>query len=65
MLGSTGGWSFIGVLVFLPVGIGLLVLVLIMKGIVKKKTWLIWIVELVVIVLTYVFWLYQYDFIGS
>jgi hypothetical protein len=56
-LETSGGWSFLGVIILAPVFGILLAIDFIAKRIFKDKTLFIWIVELLVLVLVYVFWI--------
>jgi hypothetical protein len=48
-LGSSGGWSYIGMIVLAPILGGLIVLDLVVKLIFKTKTLVIWLVEILVL----------------
>jgi len=50
---SSGGWSMIGVIIFVPVLIAVIGLDLLIKMITKKNVLVIWIVELIIIVIAY------------
>jgi hypothetical protein len=56
-LETSGGWSFLGVIILAPVFGILLAIDFIAKLIIKDKTFFIWIVELLVLLLVYVFWI--------
>jgi len=57
---SSGGWSFLGVIMLAPVFGILLILDLIIKLILKEKTLIIWLVELLTLGLIYIFWISKF-----
>jgi hypothetical protein len=50
-LGSSGGWSYIGIVVLAPILGGLIVVDVIVKLIFKRKTLVIWLVEILFLLL--------------
>ena len=56
---QTMGWSFIGVIIFLPASFVLILLDLIVKGVLKGKTVYIWVVELIIIGIALWAWWYH------
>ena len=59
-LETSGGWSYLGVIILAPV-IGILLgLDFIIKLIFKEKTLQIWIVELLILGLIYFFWISKF-----
>jgi hypothetical protein len=55
-LGSSGGWSYIGIIVLAPILGSLIVLDLVVKLMFKRKTLLIWLVEILVLVIAGFIW---------
>jgi len=57
---ESGGWSMLGVIMFLPV-FGILVMIdFIIKSILKDRTLIIWVVELLAMGLIYFFWVSKF-----
>lgn len=59
-LETSGGWSYLGVIMLMPVLGILLAADLIVKLILKDKTLIIWLVELLILGLVYVFWMSKF-----
>ena len=57
---SSGGWSYLGVIMFAPVFAILLTLDFIIKLILKDKTLIIWLVELLALGLIYFIWISKF-----
>ncbi len=54
---GSGGWSYLGVIMFAPVLATLLTVDVIIKLIIKEKTLIIWLVELLALGLIYFIWI--------
>ena len=59
-LESSGGWSFLGVIMLAPVFGILLILDLVIKLILKDKTLIIWLIELLTLGLIYMLWISKF-----
>ena len=59
-LKSSGGWSYLGVIMFVPVFVILLTLDFIIKMLLKDKTLIIWLVELLTLGLIYLIWISKF-----
>lgn len=59
-LETSGGWSYLGVIMLMPVFGILLAADLIVKLILKDKTLIVWLVELLILGLVYVFWMSKF-----
>jgi hypothetical protein len=57
---SSGGWSFLGVLIFTPVFAILLAIDFIIKLLIKDKTLIIWLLELLALALIYFIWISKF-----
>ncbi len=57
---STGGWSYLGVIMFAPVFLILFSLDFVLKLFFKRNTLIIWLVELISLALIYCIWLYKF-----
>ena len=53
---SSGGWSYLGIIIFAPIFALLLLLDIMLKVTIKNKTKIIWIVELITLGFIYFFW---------
>ena len=51
---SSGGWSYLGVIVFKPVLISVLIVGIITKLVFKKRVFLLWLVEIISIGVIYI-----------
>lgn len=57
---SSGGWSFIAVIVFIPIFVAVIVVDFIVKLIFKQKPYHIWGVEIAALIIIYVIQFRQY-----